>query len=75
MEKKKTTEAQKKATLKYLEGFEEVRARVPKGEKEPIKAHAQARGESLNGFIVRAISETIERDNATPTASSELKES
>ena len=57
------------------EGFEEVRARVPKGEKEPIKAHAQARGDSLNGFIVRAISETIERDNATPTASSELKES
>lgn len=28
-----------------------------------LKAHAEARGESINGFIKRAIAETIERDN------------
>lgn len=29
---------------------------------EQIKAHAVSRGESVNGFIKRAISETMERD-------------
>lgn len=27
-----------------------------------LQAHAESRGESLNGFIVRAVDETIERD-------------
>lgn len=35
---------------------------VPKGQKELIQAHAEAQGESTNGFINRAISETMERD-------------
>ena len=35
---------------------------VPKGQKELIQAHAEAHGESANGFINRAISETMERD-------------
>ena len=35
---------------------------VPKGQKELIQAHAEAHGESTNGFINRAISETMERD-------------
>lgn len=37
---------------------------VPKGQKELIQAHAEAQGESTNGFINRAISETMELDNA-----------
>ena len=37
---------------------------VKKGQKEIIKAHAEVRGESLNGFINRAIQEAMERDNA-----------
>ena len=36
---------------------------VPKGQKEQIQSHAEAHGESTNGFINRAISETMERDN------------
>lgn len=36
---------------------------------EMPKAHAEARSESVNGFIKRAISETMERDNAVPAAS------
>ena len=40
-----------------------VQRTVPKGEKDLIQAHAEAHGESTNGFINRAISETVERDN------------
>lgn len=29
-----------------------------------IRAHAESRGESVNGFLLRAVTETIERDNA-----------
>lgn len=40
---------------------------VPKGEKERIKAHAAGMGESVNGFINRAIKETMERDKRDET--------
>ena len=42
--------------------YEDLRVRVPKGKKDAIKAHVEARGESVNGFINRAISEAMERD-------------
>lgn len=42
--------------------YDEIKVRVPKGQKDGIKSHAERRGESLNGFIQRAIEETIERD-------------
>lgn len=44
--------------------YEEIKVRVYKGEKEKIKAHAETKGESVNGFIKRAIDETMERDLA-----------
>lgn len=62
MDEKKVSAAQRKATNKYLEKFDEIRTRVPKGRKEIIQAHAEAHGQSVNGFINRAIDETIERD-------------
>ncbi len=42
--------------------YDEIKIRVYKGEKDKIKAHAEKQGESLNGFINRAIDETMERD-------------
>ena len=42
--------------------YDDVRLQVKKGQKDIIKAHADANGESLNGFINRAITETMERD-------------
>ena len=58
------TEVQKRARKKYLsEKIDEIKMRVPKGEKEILRAHAEAQGESLNGFLCRAAKETIERDN------------
>lgn len=46
------------------EKLDRVNLTMPKGQKETVKAHAEAQGESLNAFINRAISETMERDNA-----------
>ena len=49
--------------------YDRINLTVPKGQKEAIKAHAEARGESVNGFIGRVIKETIERDNVPQSAS------
>ena len=58
------SKAQQKAVSKYMkENYDELKARIPKGQKEKIKAHADTQGESLNAFINRAINETMERDN------------
>lgn len=57
------SKAQQKAVSKYMkENYDEIKVRVPKGSKDAIKDHAETRGETLNGFINRAINETIERD-------------
>ena len=59
----KYTEARRKANEKYnAKAYDEIKVRVFKGDKDTIKAHAESRGESLNGFINRAINEAIERD-------------
>ena len=42
--------------------YDRVNLTIPKGYKETIKAHADARGESVNGFIYRAITETMKRE-------------
>lgn len=58
------SKAQQKAVTKYMkENYDEIKVRVEKGRREKIKAHAEARGESVNGFIGRAINEAMERDN------------
>ena len=65
---KKVSAAQRKATDKYLEKFDEMRVRVPSGQKSVFKAHADSQGESLNSYIIRAMTETMERDNAQEVA-------
>ena len=58
------TEAQLRASRKYHEKFDDLRIRVPGGEKQVIDAHATAHGESTNSFVRRAIAETMARDLA-----------
>ena len=42
--------------------YDRVNLMMPRGEKETAQSHAQQFGESLNGFINRAIREAMERD-------------
>ena len=56
------TDAQLRASRKYHEKFDDIKVRVPKGERQVWQDHASAQGESLNCFIRRAVAETIEND-------------
>lgn len=56
----KTNAEMKNAYAK--KAYDDVRLQVKKGKKAIIRAHAESLGESLNGFINRAIDETMERD-------------
>ncbi len=59
------SKAQQKAVAKYMKNnYDEIKVRVTKGNKDIIKAHAESNGESLNGFVNRAIDETMQRDNS-----------
>lgn len=55
--------ASTRAQNKYIaKAYDRINLTVPKGDKDKIKTHAEEMGESVNGFINRAIDETIERD-------------
>lgn len=56
------SEAHKRATRKYLASLGEIRLRISKEEKEAITEHAKTTGESVNGFVQRAVREAIARD-------------
>ena len=58
------TEAQARSCKKYHDQFDDIKLRVPKGERAVLHAHAASQGESLNNFLYRAVKETIARDNA-----------
>lgn len=59
------SKANQRAVAKYTKAnYDDVKVRVPKGFRDAIKAHAEKHdGGSVNGFIQRAIRETMERDN------------
>ena len=42
--------------------YDRINLTVPKGKKDEIKDHAESRGESVNGFINRAIETVIQQD-------------
>lgn len=41
--------------------YDRINLTVPKGEKDKIKAYAESKGESVNGYINRLIQEDMER--------------
>lgn len=58
------------STKRYeASNYDRLSALVRKGDRERIKAHAASLGESLNGFLNRAIRETVERDTIKQAAS------
>ena len=59
------SKAQQAAVNRYVkEKYDRINVTMPKGQKDIIQAHSEATGESVNGFINRAISETMDRDKA-----------
>lgn len=59
-EKKKVSDAQMKATAEYeKKNYDKVLVRFPKGTKDEITST----GNSLNGFIVSAVKEKLERES------------
>ena len=57
------SKAHQRASNKWIaKAYDRINLTVPKGQKDVIQSHAAARGESVNGFIGRAITETMERD-------------
>ena len=42
--------------------YDQIKLQVKKGVRDEWKAHAAAHGESLVGFVSRAVAETIKRD-------------
>ena len=64
----KYTDAQKKASIKYLkEKTDSIQIRTPKGTKERWKFAAANRGKSLNQFIV----DSVEADISSPHSTTE----
>lgn len=58
-----TGKASTKAKRKYNNSnYDRINLFIPKGKKDIIKNHATEHGESVNGFVNRAIDETIKRD-------------
>lgn len=57
------SKAQQQAVSKYMKAnYDELKIRIPKGNKARIQEHAREQGESTNAFIYRAVNEAIERD-------------
>ena len=54
------SEARHRANEKWnAKAYDEIKVRVPKGDKEKIQAFAQEKGETVNGFINRLIMEAM----------------
>lgn len=57
------SKAQQKAVNKYMkENYDRINLLLPKGKKAVIQDFAAAHGESVNGFINRAVDEAMARD-------------
>ena len=58
------SKANQKAVAKYMKAnYDDIKVRVPKGERDIIKVHAEKHDNgSVNSFIQRAIKDTMQRD-------------
>ena len=59
------SEARKRANEKWnAKAYEQILIRVNKGKKDQIQKFAEGNGESLNGFVNRAIDEAMSQTGA-----------
>ena len=60
------SEARHRANEKWnAKAYDEIKVRVPKGDKEKIQTYAQSRNETVNGLINRLITEAMGVDKTT----------
>lgn len=56
------TKAHIKATNKYIaKAYDRVNLTMPKGDKERVRAYAEAQGMSMNAYINKLIAEDMEK--------------
>lgn len=66
------SKAQQTAQNKWIsKNYDRVNLTLPKGRKADLQLHAEQRGESLNGFIGRAIEEQVKRDTGITSVGSD----
>ena len=54
------SKAQQKAVSKYMKAnYDEIKIRIPKGQKEAVQAYAQEKGESVNALIWRLLQDAM----------------
>ena len=54
------SKAKQKAVAKYVQkNYDDIKLRVKKGDREKYRAAAEARGESMTQFFIRAAEERI----------------
>ena len=59
------SKAQIKATTKYEAAkYDKILVRMPKGQRAEVQAAADAAGERLNGYIVGAVKQRMEKGSA-----------
>ena len=57
--------ANQRAVNKYVkENYDRINVTFTKGEREEIRAYAEAHGESVNAFITRVIREAMAHESA-----------
>ncbi len=56
---------QQASVNRYIaKSYDRINLTVPKGKKERIQSYAQSVGESVNGFINRAIDEALKEEDS-----------
>lgn len=64
-EKKYYTKTRAKCNAEYLQKLDEIKIRVPKGNKDRFKSAAKAAGKSMNQFIIDCIEDHINMKGET----------
>lgn len=60
----KVSKAQQKAVNKYVKNnYDRINVTFPKGQKEKIAEAAKAAGESVNGYIKKAVDDRLEHEH------------
>lgn len=57
-----TNDSTRKAVAKYHAKLDEIKVRVPKGQREIYKSHAERKGKSLNALIIELLEADMKQE-------------